>query len=138
MRVVKNVLIGMSLIFSTALIGFGCMTDRPEVSPTDDQEITTEALTSSPDEAVTSVSDANDVEVGADLSEMDGVETESVGDFAICMAVELGVRITQNCVDVCVACVTGSIFTKPINCPLCGVCAGVNGVQVAKHCKQFL
>lgn len=123
-------------------IASGCMMD-PEIGSTEDQELATEmldeegvtpeALASDSDE----ISDENDLEAGTALDETD-VGTDGVREFAVCMYFELGFRLAQNCVDVCVACVAGNWFTRPINCGLCATCAGVNGVQAARECADRL
>lgn len=62
------------------------------------------------------------------------VHPQGTVEFAACLTAWVGVRVTQECVNVCVSCVSGSWW----NCPLCSACAGINGTKCAWDCRKLL
>jgi hypothetical protein len=146
MRIVRRILIGDLSVLAMTLVLIGCMSSPPGPSDTSlsGQETTEETLmaiqdSQQPDASAMGSNDNQDESSLSEtdepsLSETDDFTPQTITEFSICMAVELGARVTQNCVNTCASCVTGNLF----NCTLCGICAGVNGVQAARTCKRFL
>lgn len=71
------------------------------------------------------------------LAQPDGTaQPDSAATFAVCMYVCLDAKIDQNCVNTCASCGQGG-WGAIVNCPLCGACAGVNGVKCAYDCRAY-